>query len=128
MNSNNELIIPIGGKVAVGNTNSPSSLFSVIGSFAAGIVTKTSNYTLTINDSTVLGDASAGAITFTLPAASSCPGRIYNIKKIDSSANAVTIDANGSETIDGQLTHSLTAQYEFVQIQSDGSNWYIIGG
>ena len=67
-----------------------------------------------------------GNITITLPAVSGCSGRIYHIKKIDSSAYTVTIDANSSETIDGALTQTLTTQYESITIQNNGSAWYII--
>ncbi len=95
-------------------------------SFGAAIVTKTSTYTATANDFTILCDATGGAITINLPAASGCARRIYNIKKIDSSGNGVTIDGNASETIDGSTTKSTTTQYTNFQIQCDGSNWYIL--
>jgi len=75
---------------------------------------------------TVIGDATSAAFTVTLPAATSNSGRVYVIKKIDSSANVVTVDGNASETIDGATTHALSSQYDFVRIQCDGSNWHII--
>lgn len=75
---------------------------------------------------TVKVDASGANRTITLPAAATCSGRIYNIKKIDSSANSVTIDGNGAETIDGAATKSTTTQYAGWQIQSDSSNWIIL--
>ena len=87
-------------------------------------VTKTGAYTLLASDQNVLGDATSGAFTLTLPAAASNSGQVYYITKIDSSTNVVTIDANGSETIDGELTLELGGQYNSVQIISDGSNWY----
>jgi hypothetical protein len=74
----------------------------------------------------VLGDATAGTVTYTLPAASGCQGRVYNIKKIDASANTVVIDGNASETIDGALTQTISTQWQCISIQSDGSNWMII--
>ncbi len=74
-------------------------------------------------DHTKLCDCTSNNITVNLDQAN--PGIQYVIKKIDSSANTVTIDANGSETIDGQLTVTLTAQYESVTLVSDGSNWFI---
>jgi hypothetical protein len=52
--------------------------------------------------------------------------RLYNIKKIDSSANAVTINTTSSQTIDGATSQVLTAQNESISLQSDGSNWYMI--
>lgn len=96
------------------------------GGVIAGIVTKTANYTATATDHTILCDATGGAFTITLPAAASHTGRIYAIKKIDASVNAVTIDGNASETIDGALTQVIATQYTNLQIQSDGANWWII--
>ncbi len=52
--------------------------------------------------------------------------KIINIKKIDSTGNTVTIDAQGSATIDGQLTQTLTSQYDNITIQWDGTNWHIL--
>ena len=75
---------------------------------------------------TVAVNATSGAVTITLPAAAGCTGRRYDIKKVDSSANAVTIDGNSAETIDGAATYALSAQYSSVTIISNGSGWYII--
>ncbi|MBN4066007.1 hypothetical protein JYT51_01585 [Candidatus Amoebophilus asiaticus] len=74
------------------------------GSFALPLTSKTANYTVTASDYTILGDASSGNITITLPASSGITGRIYVIKKTDSSGNTVTLDGNASETIDGSTT------------------------
>ena len=40
----------------------------------------------------------------------------------------VTIDGNGSETIDGATTIQLYEQYDYVRIACDGSNWHTIDG
>jgi hypothetical protein len=48
-----------------------------------------------------------------------------NVKKVDSTANAITIDATGSITIDGSLTITLSSQYDSVDLYCDGTNWYI---
>ena len=91
------------------------------------IMTHTST-TLTLDSThyTILADGSSNTITVTLPAANSAVDRIYNVKKIDSTSNAITVDANGSETIDGELTVNITIQYDSLKIQSDGTNWFII--
>jgi hypothetical protein len=86
----------------------------------------TTNTTLTLSYRIVTCDASGGAFTVTLPAAAGAKLHTYNIKKTDSSGNAVTIDGNASETVDGDLTKSLNLQYESLTIISNGSNWYII--
>lgn len=69
-------------------------------------------------------DATDGAMTFTLPVATDEAniGRILILKKTDSSTNAVTI----SGTIDGIASRKLTQQYEFIQIQSDGTTWGVV--
>lgn len=85
-----------------------------------------SNTTLDGTYYVVLCNASSAAFTITLPASSSNGGKIYNIKKTDSSGNAVTIDGNASETIDGDATKTLNLQYESITIICDGSNWHIL--
>lgn len=94
--------------------------------FTAGLTTKTANYTATSNDYTIVCNATSGNITITLPAAASNTGKIYNIKKVDVSANTVTIDATASETIDGVTTKVISVQFVSVQIQSDGTQWWIL--
>lgn len=84
-------------------------------------------YTATANDFCILVNATGGATTINLPAAATVSGYIYVVKKTDSSANLVTIDANASETIDGALTRILSYPYASVTIQSNGTNWFVIG-
>lgn len=89
------------------------------------VVSKTAAYTVGVGDDVILGSAGS-AFTVSLPTASGIRGRVYTIKKTDSSANAVTIDGAGSETIDGALTVALSTQYAFRIIVSDGTNWHVI--
>lgn len=104
------------------------------GGEAKRLHTVTTNTTLGKSHRTVLVDASANAVTITLPSAASAKKTInsanasqeYIIKKIDSSANSVTIDAAGSETIDGATTKVLTSRWQAVHIQSDGTSWFIL--
>lgn len=88
----------------------------------------TSAQTLTADNYLVIVDASSGNIKITLPASASHTNRIYTIKKIDSSGNSVTIDANSAEKIDGEETVVLNLQYAYVTIVCDGDEWFIIGG
>jgi hypothetical protein len=83
------------------------------------------NTTLDSTHDAILATAGAGGITLTLPAAASNAGRTYRIIKVDSAAGAVTIDANASETINGDLTYALKRQYELIEIVCDGSNWLV---
>jgi len=73
----------------------------------------------------ILADASSAPITITLPNPSSTRRHI-SVKKIDSSGNSITINPYNTETIDGSNSYSLSSQYQYVTLTSDGSNWYII--
>lgn len=84
-----------------------------------------SSVSLGANDYSVICDCSSNPITVNLPTAVGNT-RIYNVKKVDSSINKVTIDGNGAELIDNNLTQSLFYRDESMTIQSDGSNWWIL--
>ena len=77
-------------------------------------------------DYLIIADATAGAITMTLPPAALVPGRIYAFKRINSGANAVIIDGYAAETIDGSATHTLTPQWNALTIMSNGTAWFIL--
>lgn len=93
---------------------------------AAPTNTKTSSYVATVSDYTIRCNASSGVLTVSLPDATLYVGKLYVIKKIDSSANFVVIDPFGTQTIDGNLTVSITTQYQSLTLQSNGSTWDII--
>ena len=101
------------------NTITPKSNFEVNGSFGQTVTTVTSNTTLDTNQSLVICNNGAVAISITLPAVVSCDGRIYNIKKDASSTAAVTI----SGTIDGVSNLILKNTGEGVTIFSNGTEW-----
>ena len=60
-----------------------------------------------------------------IPTSSAQEGNTYVIKKIDSSANAVTITPT-SRTVDGAASITLTSQYQSLTLVSDGTNWFIV--
>lgn len=91
------------------------------------IVTKTANYTITIEDDVVLVDTTSGPLTISLPVAANCNGLSVLVKKISSDVNSVTIDGNGTETIDGELTEMLAVQWQLVRMKSNGTAWFIVG-
>lgn len=68
-------------------------------------------------------DTAGSAVTVTLPP--SIDGRVYNIKKLGTTANVV-IDGDAAELIDGALTLPLVAQYETVTLIGDGTGWWVI--
>ena len=89
------------------------------------IVSKTGAYSLTTTDDTVLTNANGGAFTLTLPSPSSKMGKIFTIKKIDTTGNKVTI----SGSIDGLSSSvGLVTPNRSIQLQSDGSVWRTING
>lgn len=98
---------------------------NLAGTVQANIAIKNSNYTIQANDSVLTGNASGGTIAFTLPSAVGAAGRQYTIKKVDSSANAVSISTTSSETIDGNTSLNLPSQWNYITVISDGSNWLI---
>jgi hypothetical protein len=89
-------------------------------------VLKTAAYTVTVDDILILCDATTAAFTLTLPAASGKDGTNYIVKKIDSSANAITLDGNASETIDGSTTKTLSAQWDAIGIIAHNGAWYVM--
>jgi hypothetical protein len=73
----------------------------------------------------VIVDATGGVTTIALPAANLSANFSIRIKKKDS-VNNVIVDPNGSDTVDGAATYTLTSLYESVQVQCDGVEWFII--
>lgn len=90
------------------------------------VVAVTADYTALDQDLVVLANATSGVITVTLPTAKGREGRRIIVKKTDASGNAVTIDANGSETIDGATTVPLSSQYATREMVSDLTNWHVV--
>lgn len=118
-----QFLVRAGGGFGI-NTASPSSVLQVNGPVATAVATLSSNTTLDGTHSVVL--VTSSPVTVTLPAASSCSGRHLTIKKTDSGASAVTVSASGSDVIDGAGTFSLSAQYKYVALVSDGANWFVV--
>ena len=67
-------------------------------------------------------DSTAGSVTMTLETAVGCAGRRHWFKKTVA-ANSMIIDGNGSETIDGATSITMTAQYAVVVVESNGTGW-----
>jgi hypothetical protein len=89
-------------------------------------VSKATNYTVNQNDAVILADATAGAITISLPPAREMEQKRLTVKKIDSSGNAVIVDANGAETIDGAANKAIAVQYASHDFVSLNGAWWII--
>ncbi len=111
-------------KVGIGNGNSaPTSTLDIGGSvtfdYAAGGA-------ITLDDTHYTYNITAASQNVTLPTAVGISGRVYIIKYSASLGTGTIVPAAG-ELIDGAGNYVLTAQYKYVQVQSDGANWIIIG-
>lgn len=87
---------------------------TVVNGFAVGTATLTaagSPYASAVTDFMLACDATAGDVTYDLPA-STGGGRWLDIQKVDSSTNTCTLVAGGSDTISGAASLTLTAQYQ----------------
>lgn len=83
-----------------------------------------SPYTALSTTEIIFANATAGAITINLPTTVGIAGKKYEIRKTDTSTNIVTIDANGSETIDNYPTAALAPiAGNYITLISNGSNW-----
>lgn len=107
-----------------------NSSLSVQGSMSSAVHTTTAGMTLDDTHRVVLVNATPGAgpLYINLPSPSTCVGRVYPIKKIDSGEKVPTISsALFGEEIDGLSIQYISYQYEFIEVISDGVHWWIIG-
>ena len=110
-----------------GGTNNGVDKLQVVGSitatgFAQAYLARTTNYTATTSDYFI--DCTTGTFTVNLFTAVGNTGRILIIK--NSGTGTITVDPNGTQTIDGATTQTLSTQWSRVHIISDGTNWKII--
>ena len=128
--SSGQLPIGTGGDpaISIGVLTSPDSSIGIGYSdpditlkISNQVVEKTATYTATSSDYFI--NCTANSFTVDLPTSSGITGKQYQIK--NSGTGVITIDADGTETIDGELTQSLI-QDESMTLISNGTNWYII--
>ena len=93
------------------------------GSIVLPITSQSATYSIRTSDYVV--NFTSGTVTATLPTSVGATGKIYIIK--NSGTGVVTINTTSSQTIDGSTTYSLSSQYKYVQVMSNGSNWIITG-
>lgn len=76
----------------------------------------------------VLMDATTANATVALQAAATAKaGFLLRVMKIDVTANTVTIDGSGAETINGTPNIVLSKQYQMITLLSTGSTWFAFG-
>ena len=95
----------------------------------AVIPTSAASYNATRFNELILVDATAGdKVVNLLPPAASSDGLVFNVKKIDSSVNIVTIKSatgNLDDTL-GTTGKELTSQNQVLTFVCDGTNYFII--
>ncbi len=128
--SNGAILIEVQGNTPVGIGRNTVVFDASFATVSKTIVFADSPFTIVAGDKihTLRCDAAGGSITVNLPVAATTPGVFYYIKRIDANNPAtVTIDANGTETIDQSLTAVLNNRFDALLLQSDGvSNWDIL--
>jgi hypothetical protein len=102
-----------------------------VDNYRAKVLTVTTGTTaLSTTHHVIRADASSGNVTLNLPAiAASNRGVWYRIKRIDSTANTVTINRAGSDTIDGTTSLTIPYQYDEVDLVAPdtGVDWMVVG-
>jgi hypothetical protein len=77
----------------------------------------------TLDDDDYQIECTANSFTVTLPTAVGREGREFSIK--NSGAGTITVDGDGTETIDDELTQIIT-QWDNIVIASNNVGWRII--
>jgi hypothetical protein len=89
--------------------------------------TVTANYTFDEQIEIVNADATSGPITITLPLISTNNFRSVTVRKIDSSANTVTVAGNGSDLYQGGASFVLSSQWDVKTVNNNGAQWFSTG-
>ncbi len=111
--------------------NSPSVILDQCitnnGGYAGRVTSVTNTYTVADGD-WLLACSGNSTKTINLPTASNNTGRVLLIKDIDGNANSynITLDGNGSETIDGSTTYVITQNRASLTIVCTGTTWAIV--
>ena len=121
----NMLFVDAGNNKIGVSTGTPHSGLQVDTSFAFAFRAITQNHTATDADHTIFVNATSTNIDVTLPTAANIGGRQYIIKRVDTAGTAVSIQTDGSETIDGASSAAMTDKRSVI-VQSDNSNWWIV--
>ncbi len=83
-----------------------------------------SPFTPNEDDTFIIADAAAGAVTIGPTAASGLIGKEYIIIKKDSSGNAVTFDPSGGELVDNATSKSVTTQGGLMRVKATSTEWF----
>ncbi len=128
--------LKLGNTAGISATQTANAQFG--GSVSSPIRVVTGNYTLANDDYTVLCNNTPGgpSVTITPPAAAaSNKGRVYIIKRVNQNIGATINDCEvanvdgigGNVVLQGPTPGLLTTNLSGVTIQSDGTQWWIVG-
>lgn len=126
---NTDIIISSGKSIkdSSGNTIVSSSGVSSTKKNRITITNAESPYTVLATDNIIMVDASAGAVIVNLQASITAgDGKEIIVKKIDTSANIVTLQANGAELIDDANTKNIIHSYDSIGVVCDALQWWIV--
>lgn len=84
--------------------------------------TLTAASTINAGDGVILCDTTSGDLTLSAMSAADMIYKTVFVKKIDSSANRVIVQAAAGETIEGTTNRTLSVQYQNVILFSSGSS------
>jgi hypothetical protein len=113
------------GNVGIG-TSTPQTTLVVNGGLSVKVIRVISSYAMTTGDFGILADATAAALTITLPSAR-INGMMAFIKKIDASAHTVKISRAGTDTIEGATTVTLSGKNQSRTLVAGGNGvWYVL--
>lgn len=111
---------PGSGSLSVQNT-------LTAGAIRRGIITIISgDYYIGLNESVIFLQANSNNVLIYVPSVVNSAGRLLRFIRTDNSSNTATISTLASnQLINGSMTLSLTTQYAVVDLECNGSSWFI---
>jgi len=119
----NKLSDPLKTAIESLNTNTGAAVDKLVG--GAGVAVVSTAQTLGESVQGQLVRVTVAGITVTTPDAASL-GAPFVFDMLNNSSGSITLDGNGSQTIDGVASLTLTPG-SGVQLHTDGSNWFTAG-
>jgi hypothetical protein len=102
-------------------TNLAKALAAV---FYPVVQTKNVDYQILVTDRSV---RMSGDHTATMPDATLCTGKKFRVKKIDGAGTTTSIAFLAGQSADGETLLAITEQYGFWDLESNGTNYDIVG-